>query len=1230
MTAFAKTIVRSIRGSLGRFLAILGIVALGCGFFAGLQMCGPDMRAAAHELYSGTNAYDIRVVSTLGFGENDVNRVRAVEGIEQVMPVTSCDVMARLGSEQQAVRMSSLSVDAAEGAVVRDANVILSDDGAYLNRVFLRQGRWPRKADECVLEADKPIEGLGPGDRIEVLSGTSDLDDVLRKRTFKVVGLVSSSIYPYTGSFGSTTLGSGMIGAYLYVAPSAFVEDMPYTELYASVEGAQRHESGSDAYDEVVGEVLRRLEDKGDALADERLADVRKDAQDELDEKRAEYEEERADALDELDDAKRKLEDARKELDEAQEKIDKGEKDYAEGARTYNDSRADAYAKLDDAQATIDSSYAQLVEKGAELDSARAQLEDGTFAYEEGVARVLVEVGASSLDEARAKLAEGQRQADEGAAQVTSALEGVNGLIAGWEELEAHEGEFLQGLAAVGVSASSVADAQTALDGTIAHLEAAGAPEAQVAPLREARAASGELAAARSELEARRAQLLMALAAQGVTAHDEQEARALLEARLAEAQAAQAQVTSGLQGIAQLDAAAGELARAREQIADGERQLEDGWSQLRAGQDELNARSGDAERELADAARKLDDAREELDSGKADLDSGTEEYESSNAEYEDARAEAEEKLADAERKLDDAQKDIDEIEAPDVYVLDRSQNEGMLTYDADSRRMDSIADVFPFIFFLVAALVALTTMTRMVEDDRIELGTYKALGYSTARIASKYLVYAGAAGAMGAFLGVLALSQVLPFIVTSAYSIIYTVPLHPFPLPIDVPIALLSGGLGVGVTLLATWAAVVSSLRETPATLMLPRAPAPGKRILLEHVGPVWRRLSFSWKVTCRNMFRYKRRFAMTVVGISGCTALLLVGFGLHDSIWDIIDCQYGPIVHYDTTIVLDDDAKSGDVRDVVSLLEGTGEVSGIVRFQQENMQAGVRDGEETIRVQVVVPQDERELASAITLRNRLTGEGIAFDGDAVVITEKLSLKYGLSAGDEILLYDQDTIGNAVGDGHALTVSGVAENYVGNLVYVGGDAWRTVDVEEPVYSALYATTTEDEEVRADVAEELRETGDVSTVVFSDETINLYRNMLSVVDMVVVLLIVSAGALAFIVLYNLTNINIGERVREIASLKVLGFTRQEVYAYIFREILLLAVIGDALGMVFGTWLESFVAVTAEVDYVMFGRTIHQMSYVYAFMLTLVFCVLIMFAMRRKLDRVNMVESLKSVD
>ncbi|MBR1828164.1 MAG: ABC transporter permease, partial [Atopobiaceae bacterium] len=482
-----------------------------------------------------------------------------------------------------------------------------------------------------------------------------------------------------------------------------------------------------------------------------------------------------------------------------------------------------------------------------------------------------------------------------------------------------------------------------------------------------------------------------------------------------------------------------------------------------------------------------------------------------------------------------------------------------------------------------------------------------------------------------ATLGILVLSQVLPYIIIMSYGIIYAVPVHGFPLPVNMGIALVSGGLGVGVTLLATWFAVESSLRETPATLMLPRAPKAGKRILLERIGPIWSRLSFSWKVTCRNIFRYKRRLSMTVIGISGCTALLLTGFGLHDSIWDIIDNQYGPIIHFDTTIGLDDNAIRLDADRVEKYLASREGVSDVTRVQHENMQAGAPDYDGALmRIQVVIPRSADEFARSVTLRNRLGNYDIAFDDDAVVVTEKLSMKLGVGVGDTVLVFDQDAVGNAVGSGYGLTVTGVAENYVGNAIYVGKEAWKQVDDVPPVYQTLYANVSPEGDVREALSADLQQMDDVSTVIYSDETINLYRSMLKVVDLIVVVLIVSAAALAFIVLYNLTNINVSERVREIASLKVLGFTKGEVYAYIFREIALLSVVGDVLGMVLGTYLATFVITTAEVDYVMFGRSIHWPSYCYAFALTLVFTVLVILFMRRKLDHVNMAESLKSVD
>ncbi|MDO4797322.1 MAG: FtsX-like permease family protein, partial [Coriobacteriales bacterium] len=898
---------------------------------------------------------------------------------------------------------------------------------------------------------------------------------------------------------------------------------------------------------------------------------------------------------------------------------------------------ADAERQLEDGAAELDRSAAEL-ERGAK------QLEQGRKDFESGRKQLLDQLGAKDLASAKQTLQAQREEAEQGIAALEEAQAGAQQIVDGKAALaqskqEAEQGraewtsgsdQLLSALAAQGMPAGSVQEACAGLEQAIAQQQAAGAPEQALAPLQEALAQAQRLAAAdeeltrgeqalaqaQDELAGAEQQLLAGLAAQGLEATDAAAAIPQLEARKEQASAGVAQIDEGLDGIARLETAQGELDENAKKIADGRRQIASGRSQLESGQREFEEQRADAYRQLDEAQDQLDDARRELEDGLA--------------EYEDGKREAQEELDDAKRQLDDAQKKVDELELPDIYMLDRSKSEGAVTYHDDSNRIDSIARVFPFMFFLVAALVALTTMTRMVEDDRILIGTYKALGYSTARIASKYLWYAGLASATGAVLGILALSQVLPYIITSSYAIIYTVPLHPFPLPIDLPIALASGGLGVGVTLVATWAAVVASLREVPATLMLPRAPASGKRILLERAGPVWRRLSFSWKVTCRNLFRYKRRLAMTVVGISGCTALLLVGFGLHDAIWDIIDCQYGPIIHYDTTIGLDDDATEIDVAKVIDLLEDTGEVSDIERVQQENMQVGTQEGGSTMRVQVIIPRTASELERVVTLRNRQSHEPIAFGDSTVVVTEKIALKYHIAPGDEILLYDQDTIGNVKGSGHRLKVSGVAENYVGNLVYVGRDAWRAVDDAQPVFSTIYATTNPSEEVRSNLADELRERDDVSTVIFSDETINLYRNMLSVVDFVVVVLIVSAGLLAFIVLYNLTNINVEERVREIASLKVLGFTKGEVYAYIYREIALLAILGDVLGMALGTYLASFVITTAEVDYVMFGRTIHLPSYAYSFVITLVFVGLVMLIMRRKLDRVDMVESLKSVD
>ena len=1283
-SAFAKGVLRSIRGSLGRFLAIMGIVALGCGFYAGLQMCGPNMRLAADRYYDETQLWDLRVVSTLGFKDADVKRIASTEGVSAAVASHTVDVMARLGNEQVAVRISSLGSKTATTLTAADAGG-RPGGGPVVNRLILREGRWPTSAEECVVSAD--VSGASVNDRVEVLSGGADHDRGLRVRKLVVVGTVSSSNYVYTGNLGSTSLASGKIEQCLFVTDDAFGEDTPYTDVYLKVSGADGLQSSSDAYEEKVSEVKGRMEARSGDLSRARQADLRAQAQVTLNEKVKEYQRKRDESYGRLADAKDQLDDAEQRIADGQGKLDEGQREYDEGLATYRGKRADAERRLSDAQAQIDSGR-------GELDAQRDRLAAGEWAWRQGYDQLSSQLASAGVtapsaqgyvdeldarltqaEAAKAQLASLQGQLAQareatGEANRRRVNEGINELRPKISELE-DKRERAQGALDVlrgrrGEAQAQLNDLDARIRDTQANIDRLEAERDKLGPafsqeqaqsLAAAKATLGKLKEKRLSAQADLSKLDAAVGEAEATVRAIDEGLATARSSLARLQEAQEQIQEAEQGIPQLEAGIGQiqgrlpsdddiaaltsardnaqrLADTREVLDEGASQLSSAQKRLDASQAELRLQRKDAARQLASAKGRLEAAAGELRRSRDQLAEARAQHDEGLASYTDSKAEVDKRFSKAWQEIQDAQRSIDEIALPDVYTLDRSQSESAATYQADTKRMDNIANVFPLMFFLVAALVALTTMTRMVDDERVQIGTYKALGYGKTRIAGRYLLYALVAAGVGATLGVIVLSQLLPYIIMSAYSIIYAVPPLDLPLPVDWGVALSAAGLGVGVTLLTTWVTVYSSLREPPATLMLPRAPKAGRRILLEHVTPIWRRLSFSWKVTARNLFRYKRRLLMTVIGISGCASLLLVGFGLHDSIWDIIDLQYGPIIHYDTTVGLSDASTELDVSAVTDYLGSAGGASDIVRVQRESMQA-TGTGPSTsatskTHVTVIVPQDSLQAQEAVTFRDRMTGAAVDFDDDAVLVTEKLASLYGIRAGDQLMLFDQDDAGNAIGTGHALTVTGVTENYVANLVYVGRGAWRSVSPVTPVFSTIFCNVPDAGDVRATVSARLHDMTGVSTVTFSDEVINQYRHVLSVVDMVVVVLIVSAAALAFIVLYNLTNINVEERLREIAALKVLGFTKREVYAYIFREIMLLALMGDVAGMLLGIWLERFVITTAEVDYVMFGRSIHPLSFVYAFALTLVFSALVMLVMRRKLDRVDMVESLKSVD
>ena len=478
-------------------------------------------------------------------------------------------------------------------------------------------------------------------------------------------------------------------------------------------------------------------------------------------------------------------------------------------------------------------------------------------------------------------------------------------------------------------------------------------------------------------------------------------------------------------------------------------------------------------------------------------------------------------------------------------------------------------------------------------------------------------------------MGIVLLSQFLPWFIMNAYAIIYVVPCRPT--PIDPALFLLAAGLSVGITVAATLFAAMATLREKPAALMLPRAPKAGKRILLERIRPLWSRMSFSWKVTARNLFRYKRRFFMAIIGIAGCTGLLLTGLGLQNAINDIIDKQYGELYHYNAIVRMDSDVADAEKNAVAKRVEAdsAGPKAWVLTENKIVRTPGASD-EIDQRVELNVPQDTQEFGNFNTLRTRVGHKPLAIDDEGVLISEKLATKLGVSVGDSIAIYDEDAIGNATGEGREVRVSGIMENYVAQYVLMSPALYESTMGEAPSYATLLANVAEGDDVREVFSDDVLAMDGVKTVTYNDETINSYRSMLKSVDSVVVVLVVAAALLAFVVLYNLTNINITERVREIATLKVLGFTPHEVSAYIYRETMLLSLIGAFVGLFLGIAMEGYVVITAEVDQVMFGREIHTLSFIVAFALTMLFSVIVTLAMKFKLKKIDMVESLKSVD
>lgn len=654
-----------------------------------------------------------------------------------------------------------------------------------------------------------------------------------------------------------------------------------------------------------------------------------------------------------------------------------------------------------------------------------------------------------------------------------------------------------------------------------------------------------------------------------------------------------------------------------EELRTAKEQLDKAGEQLNSAKLWLGVEKENGQKQLDEAAAELKKAYKKLKDSEQELSDGWKEYNDGLAEYEEAKAKAEKEISDAKQKILDAEKEVAKLKKPTWYVFTRKDNPGFSTYESDAYRIESVCKIFPVFFFLVAILVCLTTMTRMVEEERTQIGTLKALGYSKAAIASKFIVYSALASLSGAVVGIAAGSVVFPTVIYSAYEMLYKTPslkLEPMPF-IWAAVTLCA----LVCTTAAALMACMAELRSNPALLMRPKAPKAGKRVLLEKIPFIWKRLSFTKKVTVRNLFRYKKRIFMTILGIAGCTALTMAGFGIYSSISVILDKQYSEIFNYDLIVALDSDSGEYTLEQVDKALEEDENAKENIEVYMKSISyEGIGD------TSLIVPKDTERFAGIVTIKDINTGKRYKLTDDGVIITERFSELSGLSAGDEFTF----TCG---GEKMTAKITAVAENYTLHFVYMTEGLYEKLCGAKPAYNTYFTVMNDTgEEAQKELGEKLMAMEGVQALSFVKDTRESFGNTVKNLNYVVALIIVSAAALAFVVLYNLTNINITERIREIATIKVLGFYDSEVSAYVFRENILLTLIGDAVGLVAGIWLHKFVIQVAQTDSVMFGRNLPFWCFAAAFVMTVIFALMVDFIMHFRLKKISMVESLKSVE
>jgi putative ABC transport system permease protein len=1108
--------LRQVKASLGRYLSIVVITMLGISFFAGLRSIGTDMRLTAQTYFSDTRFMDIRILSTGGFTEDDLDTVRNVKGVSEALPAYSGEALALLDNKTLAVRFHSLN------------------GTETMNLPTLTEGRMPQKGGECLMDPNFMAKsGFHVGDTVQFIAGDDgELNDMLHTDSFTVVGIAQSPLY-ISFDRGASTVGSGAADAYCFIPFSDFAYSA-YSELNLAVQRDASLDRYSGAYEALLSPIEDALETAGISRSEIRYSEIVSDGEKEI----ADAKQKVADAEQELKDAKQELLDARKELDD-------GWAEYRDAEASFTKEIADAKAKL---------------KKG------RRQYEEGLREYEAGLSEY-----ESAEQEATEQLSDAARQLSQGNAQYQSGL-------AAYEQAVQY---------------------QNALDTALGNSETADTP-----------AAIGALAPAADAIDPQLAAALNAYAS-GYMSYDQV------------SQAVNSFKVSLAQNKQQLDAA--------------KQELDSGSVQLNAARREANAQLSDARQKLDEAKQDLDEAEEtlekskkkllkaeregqaKLDDAKEELTDGEKEYADGNAEYLEKSKEAVAELKDAREEIADGEQALRDLKVPEWYVLDQDENLGFNSFEQDTGRMDALSRVVPAVFFLVVALVVMTSMTRLVDSDRSHIGTLKSLGYSKAAVAMNYLLYAATASISGCVLGALWGPVLFPRIVFDAYSIMYTLP--ELKIQYDASLMALSVLVAILSAVLPAFLVCLKSLKSAPAELIRQQSPKAGKRILLERIAFLWKRVSFSEKVSLRNLFRYKKRLLMTVFGVAACTALMFTGFGLDDAIKLIIPKQFEELQFYNMKLTLNKDITDEEYDLLYKALQAEPDIALSAPLTQKNMD--VTENGTIVTAMLTVPLSQEEFNGVIRLRERESKVPLAVSDGGVIITEKLADILSVGIGDSFTASDGD------GNRFSFTVSGIAENYLAHYIYISPTLYERVFNEPAEENTLLLRLSNTEGITG-LSERLLTLDGVSAVTSATIARNNMQKMMNAMNAIILVLIFSAAALVFVVLFSLNTINLEERSRELATLKVLGFYNKELAAYIYRENVWLTLLGIGAGLLMGVGLERYVLFTTEVNMLMFSRDILPKTYLYSSVLTFLFAMLVNLFMLGYFKKIDMVSSLKSVE